>query len=429
MQAALYVWQLLSASFVGYVSFDFLLCVVRKHGRSYLPLWLAVAGVVTLILTRLNVSALPLYALLLAVFARIVLKLKFLEMIAPISVLFTLYTLMDSFSAVLNSWAAGRDYLRYDDILTQVLIAFLADICFFLVLCIIRKRFFHTFGKSISPYLYMLLLPGTSMLLIIRTVLRLCRRFSIKYPPTIAYSAAIAVLFFAAALFFTMLMLFRKIIVRSEQNTADTLLREQLAWQKMYISEARKRDTQFASLNYDNTINLLALSSLMNNKFFSEAERYVDRLLMKCSRKPSRLFTGSLALDVLLKEKLSYAVRSGIKTSCKVRIPVGLKVDDIDLCVIFSCILDNAVKACMSMPRQKRFIALSTKGLPNCILIEAVNSVTASKPVRIGTGLAGIGRLANKYNGTVEIESSKGVFRIAVTLFASNRHGDSMAGC
>ncbi len=426
MQTALYVWQLLSISFVGYVSFDFLLCAVRKNGGSYLALWLVVAGVLTLILTRFNVSALPLYAFLLAVFVLIVLKLKFLEIIAPISVLFTLYTLMDSFSAVLNSWAVGREYLRYDDILTQVIIAFFADICFFFVLCIIRKRFFHTFGKNISPYLYMLLLPGTFMLIITRTVLRLCRRYSIKFPPTIAYFAALTVLFFAAALFFPMLMLFRKIINRSEQNTADALLREQFAWQKMYISEARKRNAQFASQDYDNTMDLLALSSMMNNKFFTEAERYVDKLLIKCSRKSYRLFTGSLALDVLLKEKLSYAARSGIKTSCKVRIPVGLEVDDTDLCVIFSGVMDNAVKACMSMPRQKRFIALSTKGLPECILIEAVNSVITSKPVRIGTGLACIGKLADKYNGTVQIESSRGVFRIAVTLFASNKHEDSM---
>ncbi len=428
MQVALYVWRLLSISFVGYVSFDFLLCAVRERGRNYLPLWLAVAGVLTLILTRLNVSALPLYALLLAVFAHIALKLRFMEMIAPVSVLLTLYILMDSLSAVLNSWAARSGYLRHDGLLTQVLIAFLADICFFLVLCIIRKKFFHTFGKSISPYLYMLLLPGASMLLITRTMLWLCKGYWVEYPPTLAYSAAITVLFFAAALFFPMLMLFRKIIARSERDAIDASLREQFAWQKIYISEARKRNAQFASLNYDRTMDLLALSSLLNNKYFIEAERFVDKLLVKRSLKPSRLFTGSLALDVLLKEKLSYAVRSGIKSSCKVRIPVGLEVDDMDLCVIFSGIMDNAVTACMSMPRQKRFIALYTRELSDCILIEAVNSVTASKPVRIGTGLAGIGRLADKYNGTVEIESSRGVYRIVVKLYASSRPGGGMAG-
>lgn len=126
--------------------------------------------------------------------------------------------------------------------------------------------------------------------------------------------------------------------------------------------------------------------------------------------------TGKPILDVLLKEKLSYAKRNRIVVSYDVTIPSDFAIDDMDLCVLFSNILDNAITACVEGTEEEKHLSLSAKVKSQFLVVEAVNTTSASQPIVWGTGLMNVQHMAEKYHGTVETELSNGKFRISVLL-------------
>lgn len=126
--------------------------------------------------------------------------------------------------------------------------------------------------------------------------------------------------------------------------------------------------------------------------------------------------TGSPALDILLREKISFAKKNGIEVHCDVQIPKAFYADPMDLCAIFSNLMDNAIHACMNEPHQNRHPIISTKSKAHFLIIEETNSASLSTPILPGIGLRNVQALAEKYQGTVEFESGTGSFRITILL-------------
>lgn len=126
--------------------------------------------------------------------------------------------------------------------------------------------------------------------------------------------------------------------------------------------------------------------------------------------------TGKPILDVLLKEKLSYAKRSHIVVSHDVSVPANFTIEDMDLCVLFSNILDNAITACIDGTQEEKVLSLSAKAKSQFLVVEAINTTSASQPIIWGTGLMNIQHMTEKYHGTMETELNNGKFRISVLL-------------
>ena len=92
-------------------------------------------------------------------------------------------------------------------------------------------------------------------------------------------------------------------------------------------------------------------------------------------------------------------------------------IDDMDLCVLFSNILDNAITACIEGDvRGTVAISICQSKNHNFLIVEAVNTTSATKAIVFGTGLMNIQHIAEKYHGTMETELSNQRFRISVLL-------------
>lgn len=58
-------------------------------------------------------------------------------------------------------------------------------------------------------------------------------------------------------------------------------------------------------------------------------------------------------------------------------------------------------------------------------MIEILNSDTGKKIVNIGTGIANIKAVAEKYNGTMNIQTDENIFTLSV-LFTIPQHSDTI---
>lgn len=420
MPVTLYLWWMVSNGILAYFSIDFFLSITQTDGKKHIPILLAVTIVLTAAVTRWQIPGtfwleIPLWM----VYAVVFIKIRWTDLLAPMSILFTLRTFAEGFTAVLTAYAAAHWNLPFDGTLVQIVLSLSLDILFLLLLVWIQKRVAFSLQNSISPYLYALLLPGALMVLTIRYGLRLDSPSFAQYLFSFRRDGSFTALLLlsgAAVVFFIMIEIVCKVIRLTEQETAVALLTRQLAAQQTYLEEAKTRDAQYSAFQHDIKNHLLVLSGLIQEAKYGAAEQYAVALQAGCSSLTIPVSTGNLILDTLLKEKLGHARYCEIRVDCSVQIPPHFHIEDLDLCVVFSNILDNAITACMQVEQSKRVLSITTKVRANFLVIESTNSVAVSRPIEKGIGLRNIEAISRKYQGITEIENTDGTFRISVLL-------------
>lgn len=414
------IWFVLENCFVHFFIFDFLLRVTRTNGRRYLPFLLLGNGFITWVVVSFQIrGTFLLDAFALFVFARVVLKIRGAEIAAPVAIIFTLYSLIEGYSAFILSWAAAHIHSSTDGRMEQVLITLFLDALFFFALQIIKKKYSDSLRQSVTSCLYVLLFPCAAIALGIRYGLELDSRDFARRLSSFDFSArltAFIAMFAAVVMVFMMIEVFCKMIRLSVYEKNAISLQSQLNGQRVYMEETKKLNDFYSSFQHDIDNHLLVISGLLHERLFPQAQRYTEKLLARCGTPFLRVSTGNPALDVLLKEKLSLAKRSHIAVTHDVAIPKNFQIDDVDLCAVFSNILDNAVSACMEKPPEERMLSVSAKVKSQFLIVEAANATSAVQPVPFGTGLKNIQSIAEKYNGTLETELLNGTFRISVLL-------------
>lgn len=417
-----FLWWLLTNCVMYYLAFDFLLKITGAEGKRYIPLWLAIGGVMTLCALRFQIPGMfLLYVLMVAVFGKLLLKIPWAALSAPAAILFMLHTLIEGEASVILAFLSANARLGSYGWLAQVSVSLVSAALFFLALFFIRKTYAWDLRRSVSSYLYVLLLPCGVFVLAIRWALKLDTPAFAAYLSSFGLNASLTALLImtgTAVIFFLMIQVFCKMVSLSRQERDTALLREQLDGQRTYLEEARTRNKAYASFQHDIDNHLLVLSGLLKEQRYEEAERFSEKLHESCVSQGLSISTGNSALDVLLREKISYAKRNGIRVSWDVRIPNGFHSEELDLCVVFANIMDNAAAACAEVKGKKPFLWIFTKARGNLLVIESRNDANVRKgqAVKFGTGLSNIQAIAEKYQGTMEMETSDGAFQISVLL-------------
>lgn len=420
MPIILYLWWLLSNGMIAYFCIDFFLHTTQAGGRKHIPILLAMTTVLTAITTRLQIPGtfwleIPFWM----VYAVVFIKIRWVDLLAPMAILFTLRTFLEGFTVVVTAYTAANLHLSSDGIWMQIFLSLCLDLAFLLILWLMQKRFAFSLQKDISSYLYALLLPCALMVLAVRYGLQLDRPnfaqylFSWKWD---VYLTALFLMTSTAIVFFIMVEIFCKVIQLVEQETTMALLKSQVAGQQIYLEEAKTRNECYAAFQHDIKNHLLVLSSLLQETKYDAAKQYATKLQASCKSFTLPISTGNLILDTLLKEKLSHAQRSGIQVDCQMHIPTSFHAEDLDLCIVFSNILDNAMAACMQVEPAQRMLHIATKVRANFLVIESTNPVTTNKPIEKGIGLKNVEKIAQKYQGITEIENTDGIFKISVLL-------------
>ena len=95
--------------------------------------------------------------------------------------------------------------------------------------------------------------------------------------------------------------------------------------------------------------------------------------------------------------------------------PCGLR--NIDICIILSNALDNAIHACENMDADiKKNIHVSGRIQGNFLMIEIENSYQGNGVFKKGTGLSNVKMIAEKYGGAMSVEALEHEFVFRVLL-------------
>lgn len=145
-----------------------------------------------------------------------------------------------------------------------------------------------------------------------------------------------------------------------------------------------------------------------------------------------RGFCDHRIVDALLTAKVDACECAGIAVSCTLDIPDDLPVPGVELCAVFSNLLDNALRACEevhSTEKREASIAIKAHVAGGYLLVEVVNDCVAGESktrrghefrgrglAEHGWGLSILGAIAQRRDGSLHTECADGRFVAKVAL-------------
>lgn len=287
--------------------------------------------------------------------------------------------------------------------------ALAALVCIYVIFKAVLKAL--VINKStITKYEFILFLPTLFILLVVQYVIE-----GGKYIGTLS----ILVMEIIALLsLFSVIFAYKRLSEAFVLHLKNELLRQQSKNQQDYMKEVQTRYENTRAFRHDVKNHYTVLYELMKNNKEKEALKYLGNLQEISDSMSFPCHSGNTVIDMLLCNKLGLASSKGIKIDVKVNIPKDSGFEDMDLCVVFSNAIDNAINGCIIAKAAERFIDISTSLKGSFFMIEIINicEEVQEDNFKFGIGLSNIKTVSEKYNGTVRIERTDNTFKLNVLL-------------
>ena len=179
------------------------------------------------------------------------------------------------------------------------------------------------------------------------------------------------------------------------------------------MEEAKTRYDRTKSFRHDIRNHIAVIKDLLESGKFKEAVSYIEDMDHMAEKMSFPCSTNNPVVDILMGNKLGIAESMGIRVNCSLLLPYPCGLKDMDICIVLSNALDNAIQACKNMDG---YIHVSGRMQGDFLMMEVENSFRGKSAVKKGTGLSNIKAVAEKYSGAMSIETREDVFALQVLL-------------
>jgi len=175
--------------------------------------------------------------------------------------------------------------------------------------------------------------------------------------------------------------------------------------------------------NHIQTMKVLAADGDMEG-----LKAYLDMLDTDLSTVDTVVKTGNRMADAILNSKISLARSRGIAVRCDARVPVKLRMSELDLCCIIGNLFDNAIEASVKLPEDKRSIRVYMDMKGTQLYISFTNITAEGKLSKVGRGyrsakgdghgfgLVRIDTIIDRLNGYLSRNSEAGAFTTEILI-------------
>lgn len=206
-----------------------------------------------------------------------------------------------------------------------------------------------------------------------------------------------------------------------EKELRELKYRSQLEQQHYRNIEARREE--LAKIRHDYNNLLTTVLGLLDMGKTQEAEQMMAALLSRVEQTREYQYCGIPIVNAVLSEKQAECENNGIVLQANLLFPENIAVEQIDLCSIFSNLLDNAIRACVELPPGNPHIITLHVGVQGDYLIVRCDNPAAcaseAYPKGSGYGSRILKDIASRYDGSFQTEFHKGVFTARLVLLTS----------
>ena len=235
-----------------------------------------------------------------------------------------------------------------------------------------------------------------------------------------SHGQMLAMYFLGLASLFCILFSYKKLQQSFRLSTEISLLEQQEHSLNQYVEEAKTRYDETKSFRHDIRNHIAVVKKLLQGGKLEEAVSYIEDMDDMAEKMSFPCSTNNPVVDILVGNKLGIAKSMGIDVDCSLLLPYPCSLRDIDICIVLSNALDNAIQAVKNLGAgTEKYIHVSGRIQGDFLMMEIENSFHGKGAFKKGTGLSNVKKVAEKYGGAMSIEIQENVFALHVLLIIS----------
>ncbi|MBR4669343.1 MAG: GHKL domain-containing protein [Butyrivibrio sp.] len=237
--------------------------------------------------------------------------------------------------------------------------------------------------------------------------------------------------FSIATFIFLMAVIMHVILVRDQNTSMNNMignLKEPMKEITASYIEMNEKNTELRRFRHDTKNLLLVLHSLLEEGKTKQAAEFINKMQETMQSSQHKAYdTGNFIADALLEYKGKVAAQKGITMTFEGCIPSS-RVEDVNLVILISNLLDNAIDAAKKVDGEKK-IEIESILKKNIWILSVKNSCIDDVVIRNnriettkenkeahGFGLLNIERVTQKYSGNLQLSCENYVFVARATL-------------
>ena len=233
-----------------------------------------------------------------------------------------------------------------------------------------------------------------------------------------SHGQMLSMYFLGLASLFCILFSYKKLQQSFRLGTEISLLEQQEHSLNQYVEEAKTRYDETKSFRHDIRNHIAVVKNLLQSGKLEEAVSYMEDMDDMAEKMSFPCSTNNPVVDILVGNKLGIAKSMGIDADCSLLLPYPCGIRDIDICIVLSNALDNAIHAVKGLDDSiEKYIRVSGRIQGDLLMIEIENSFPGKGVFKKGRGLSNIKKVVEKYDGAMNIETQENVFVLHVLLF------------
>ncbi len=410
-----FFYEFIMGSIEMFVLFYFFVKLLRKRVRNYVYFVFAVCAALLFHFVQVGtIAGFGLVVLLLMaggiLLCHIKFKLSLLYAALVVEIMQLCYGIEKSLLSVLYPlmFAVFQDTAGMVFMLSGELMALLlSGVCYYMV-----YRYFSCYSNTEMQYMYLVFIPLLMIFIMDEYINSVVYGWEvvIEYDGTTEYLInhwqLLIIQILGISSLFCILFAYKKILQNFRLNLELSLLEQEEYSLGQYVEEAKAHYEKTKSFRHDIRNHIAVVKDLLQNGKTEQALHYIgdmediaEGLSFPCS-------TNNPVVDILVGNKLGIAKNIGIDVDCSLLLPYPCGLRDIDICIILSNALDNAIHACKNMSSgAKKYIHVSGRIQGDFLMMEIGNSFQGEGMFKKGTGLSNIKTAAEKYHGAMSIKT------------------------
>ena len=227
---------------------------------------------------------------------------------------------------------------------------------------------------------------------------------------------------------FLLFFIIDQIIYSNTHLMQSNLMHERLQMQSVYYKDIEQYNHNMSRYKHDMINHLDSVYGMLESNEIEEAKNYLESISKKLNRVEAVINTGNSVIDVIYNAKASLAKANHIVCHNNIVVPPHIDIDSVDLSVILSNLLDNAIEASLKLESDRMieshihiykgnlFISVKNHYNGEIISSHAVYLTTKKDSHEHGLGLKNVQHVVTKYNGTQNVEHDDTTFTVSIMI-------------
>lgn len=226
-----------------------------------------------------------------------------------------------------------------------------------------------------------------------------------------------------------LILVVKKIIKDVNVKAENKVIKEKMNMQYNYYLGLQESQNKVKRLYHDINNHMICMKNICESKHTTDA--YIESINKDIKDYNSMFNTGNMILDIVLNEKKFICENSNIHLFCDMNFSKCDFIEMIDVCSIFSNILDNAIEACNKISDanisksikirgtivKKYFVIKCENSKIDKVVVKKNKLITTKKDKEFhGIGIESVKNSLKKYDGELEFKDLENEFIVKIYI-------------